>query len=144
MEFREENSRIEQLERGNKRNNLVIKGLEIETNNSKVLKESLEDFITRHMQVPFKLRRADKIYVMETEDLTDKINILKNKTKFMEIKERKIYINSDMTKTEREIQSMIRKQARVEREEGKQIKIGHMKLTIDGMKSGNGTEIKIN
>lgn len=44
----EANARIEQPERDKRKKNLIIKGLPIETNDNKVIKETVETFIERN------------------------------------------------------------------------------------------------
>lgn len=106
-------ARIELLERDKKKKNLVVTGFHTNTKDDKILREQLKDFITRNLEVHVKLNSAgrigDKTFVMEMDCMSDKLTILKNKSKLRNIKEFKIYIDSDMTKKEREIQQRIRK-----------------------------------
>jgi polysaccharide deacetylase 2 family uncharacterized protein YibQ len=45
----------------------------------------------------------------------------------------KIFIDNDLTKKEREILKKIRAIAREEKREGKDVKVGYMKITIEGV-----------
>ena len=55
--------------------------------------------------------------------------ILQNKNK---LKGKEIYIENDLTKQEREIQAAIRQKAKEERNKGNEVKIGYLKLRING------------
>ena len=68
-----------------------------------------------------------------------------NKCKLKELKEQRIYINNDMSKVEREIQAVIRKKAKEQKEKGMQVKIGFQKMVVNGVlwrwsKEGNTLE----
>uniref|UniRef100_A0A6P7FI00 Uncharacterized protein LOC114328141 n=1 Tax=Diabrotica virgifera virgifera TaxID=50390 RepID=A0A6P7FI00_DIAVI len=130
------NKRIEQLEKDRRRNNIVLKGLTLDPNDRKPVKESVEHFIGRNLKLQVKLRGAvkigDQIFVAEMENLTDKLSVLKNKGKLTNLQGQKVYIESDLTRKEREIQAKIRKMAKVEKDKGNNTKIGYMKLEING------------
>uniref|UniRef100_A0A6P7GHK2 Uncharacterized protein LOC114342707 isoform X2 n=1 Tax=Diabrotica virgifera virgifera TaxID=50390 RepID=A0A6P7GHK2_DIAVI len=128
--------RIEQLEKDRQRNNIVLKGLTLDPNDRKPVKESVEHFIGRNLKLQVKLRGAvkigDQIFVAEMENLTDKLSVLKNKGKLKNLQGQKVYIESDLTRKEREIQAKIRKMAKEEKDKGNTTKIGYMKLEING------------
>ncbi|CAG9830376.1 unnamed protein product [Diabrotica balteata] len=75
----------------------------MKTNDDKKLKESIENFILKELELPIQLRSAGKIgenvCVLEAENMADKINILKNKSKLKQCKDR-IFINNDLTEKE--------------------------------------------
>ena len=62
--------------------------------------------------------------------MEDKKLIMKNKTRLRRIKDF-IYIDDDFTREEREKQKQVREAAKIEREKGKNIKIGYNKLKIN-------------
>lgn len=129
---------VDILDREKRRNNIVIQGMPINTNNENELKEDMEVFIRRNMEVEAKIRNARKIgektCLVELENATEKFMIMKNKNKLKEIKEMRIFINDDMSKEQRNIQKSIRAQARDEIKNGKTVKIGYRQLTVDNVK----------
>lgn len=54
---------------------------------------------------------------------------MKEKSK---LRGRNIFIDHDMTKEEREVQRKMRESAKRKREEGKKVKIGYRKITVEG------------
>lgn len=62
-----------------------IIGLEVVTNDDNVLRVVMENFVKEEFKMKIKLRRAKKIgewvYVTKTKSITEKINILKSKSK---------------------------------------------------------------
>ncbi|XP_050503197.1 uncharacterized protein LOC126882343 [Diabrotica virgifera virgifera] len=126
---------MEQLEKFSKKKSLIVTGLKVETNDYKKLKEEMENFRAQELQIQIKLRSAKKIgetvCAIETEALTDKMEILNKKRKLKQHKDR-IYINNDWTSKEKEIQKEITKIAKDERSKGKQTKIGYKKLIVNG------------
>lgn len=69
-----------------------------------------------------------EIVVVELKDWETKQRIMSVKSK---LGERKIYIEHDLTREEREVQKILRKRAREERREGRKVKVGYRKLVID-------------
>lgn len=69
-----------------------------------------------------------KIVVMELKDWETKQRIMSVKSK---LGERKIYIEHDLTREEREVQKILIEKAREERREGRKVKVGYRKLVID-------------
>ncbi|KAK9687718.1 hypothetical protein QE152_g36074 [Popillia japonica] len=126
--------RTEQLEKITKKKNLIVTGIKIENSDEKQLKGKMEKFLEEELKLKIKLRGAgkisDKVYVIETEDMTDKLNILKHKKDLRKLTDR-IYINTDLTKREREIQKELQKLASEERRNGNTVKIGYKKLIIN-------------
>lgn len=134
--LREATNRIEQLEKDKRKNNIIIKGLTLETDDRNSIKHKLEQFIESNLQLNVKLKEGSKIgekmFLAEMENMSDKVTVLKNKSKLKNGVGRSIYIESDMTKMEREIQATIRKIAKEEKEKGMTTKIGYMKLIVNG------------
>lgn len=135
QEIKTLSEKIDSMERENKRKNVVISGLEINTKDDKVLKERMEKFITEELKVEVKIRNArkigEKMCVIETESFKEKMDILSNKSKLRSLPER-IFIDSELTKKEQEIQKRIRNIAKQERDKGNQTKIGYKKLIVNG------------
>lgn len=128
-------ARMEDLEKERKRKNLIITGVKIDKNDENVIKNDLESFITRELKLNIKLRSArrigEKTCVVETESMTDKFSILEKKSMLRSHQDR-IYIESDLTKKEVEIQKQIRKTAKEEKDKGNQTKVGYKKLIVNG------------
>ncbi|KAK9687802.1 hypothetical protein QE152_g35997 [Popillia japonica] len=107
---------------------------QIRAEQRKYHEELMEKFLEEELKLKIKLRGAgkisDKVYVIETEDMTDKLNILKHKKDLRKLTDR-IYINTDLTKREREIQKELQKLASEERRNGNTVKIGYKKLIIN-------------
>ncbi|XP_072377803.1 uncharacterized protein [Diabrotica undecimpunctata] len=132
----EANEKIEKLEREKKRKNVVIQGLNIDTNDQKLLREAVENFLKKELQVSVDVNGARKIgentTLVELNSVKNKIEVMKNKNKLKNKTDERIYINDDMSKEEIIIQKEIRSKATAERYNGKNVKIGFQKLIIDG------------
>lgn len=130
------NWRLEKREKEEKRKQLRITGVKIDTNDDKAIKQTMEGFIEKELRIKIKVKNArkigDKACIIETESLSEKIDVLKNKNKLRELEDR-IYIEAELTEKELEIQREIRKIAKEEKQKGKQTKIGYKKLIINGI-----------
>lgn len=123
--------RLEGMEKKTRRNNIVITGIDdLKTDNGDI-KEHINNILRDKLDVEAKIRETYRVgrnkCVVEMENIGEKIKIVKNKNK---LKGSQLYINDDLTVQERKIQMEIRKVAREEKEKGKNVKIGYMKLTI--------------
>lgn len=125
--------RIEKLEKEKIRNNLIITGIETDTNNREGLIESIENLIRQELRIKVKVRNAYKVSmkkcIAEMEKWEDKVEILKNKGK---LNGKEIYIDSEMTLKEREIQKKIRDYAKEVKSKGARVKVRFQKLEING------------
>lgn len=144
--LREENTRlkskiegveekIEKMERDGRRNNMVIQGIKVNTDNQNLLKEMVEDFMENTLRVKISVRNArrinDHICLVELNNATDKEKVMKSKSKLKEMRDSKIFINDDMSKLEREIQAKVRNKAKEERSNGNRVKIGFQKVIVN-------------
>lgn len=127
--------RLERIEKDKRRNNIVLQGLKLETEDRNTLKERVENFLKTALKVEINTTSVrklnDKMCIVELENGNDKQKIMKRKAKLREIKDHEIYINDDLSKMEREIQRKIRNVAKTERARGKRVKIGFQKVVID-------------
>lgn len=127
--------KLEVQEREKRRNNLIITGIKIDTEDKNVLKEATENFIKQNLKVEAKIKTAYKIgesrCIIEMENLDGKIEVLKNKSKLKQLPGQKVYLNSDLTYMERKIQAQIRERAEKEKLEGKKVIVGYQKLTVN-------------
>ncbi|KAJ3666912.1 hypothetical protein Zmor_002335 [Zophobas morio] len=107
--------------------------MKIEVTKERSLREAIEIFMEKRMDVKVKIERANKIandmIVCEIESLPKKIEIFKSKAR---LKGTQIYINDDLTLTQQKIQAAIRKMAKEHKEKGHKVKLGCTKLISDG------------
>lgn len=127
--------KLEKQEKEKKRNNVVIKGLNLEESN---IKEKVQEFLEKEMGVEGSVRSAYKIgkqrdkqiIIAEMNDFEVKREVM---TKKRNLGKMKVYIENDLTVGEMEIQNAIKRIAYSERQQGRKTKIGYQKLTIDGI-----------
>lgn len=126
-------NKLEKLEREKIRNNLVITGIKVDTEDKNVLKEAATTFIRQQLSVEANIIKAYKIgeqkCMLEMGSFENKLEILKNTPK---LKGSKVYMDSALTYNERNIQRIIRSTAKSEKENGAKVKIGYQKIEIDG------------
>lgn len=130
-------TKVEKLEKEKKRNNLIIVGYEPQTSNNYELKHELENFNREVLRVEPKVRSDRKLNnrtcKIEMENWEEKIKILNSKSKLRLLKDKRIYINNDLTDREKEIQKQLREIEKKERNKGNSTKLGYRKLTINGI-----------
>lgn len=130
--------RMEKLDRANRRDNIIINGIALKGNNNIDMTRELERFLYENLQVQTEIREVhrinQKLWMARVGSFEGKIDILKNKYKLKNGDNKKIYINSDLTVQEREIQKKLGGIADEKRKEGKGVKVGYQRLTIDGKK----------
>lgn len=135
-ELRDTNTRLEQLEREKRRNNVVVSGLIIDNSNPADLREGMKNFIQQKLEVSVPIKTAYKIgpkmCVVQLESFEDKVKLMQNKWKLKNMEGDKVFFNNDLTRKEREGDKQIRKKAEEERKQGKTVKIGYQKVTIEG------------
>lgn len=127
-------TRVEKLEKEKIRNNITVTGLEIDTIDRKEVKDILENFLKEFGTI-IRVKNAFKIgprtYKIELESFEEKMEIMKNKNGLRARKER-IFINSELTRTEWETQRRLKQIANQERIKGNITKVGHQKIIING------------
>lgn len=137
-ELRSMSWRINKLEEAKRENNIVVTGMEIITEENAVLKETVETLVRDVMGLEIKAKAAHKlgpkICLVELNTKEDKLKVMKNKQKLKGLKDKKIFINNDLTPEERDIDRSIRKIAHEERSKGKNVWYGYHKITVDGKK----------
>uniref|UniRef100_A0A6P7GLW0 Golgin subfamily A member 6-like protein 7 n=1 Tax=Diabrotica virgifera virgifera TaxID=50390 RepID=A0A6P7GLW0_DIAVI len=103
--------RLERIDRARKENNVIVQGMTIDTGDRRLLKETMENFMKKELDINIKIEEAVK---------------LGNKTCLVRLpnKEEKI--------KELQIQKEIAKIANDEIKKGKRVKIKHNKSIIDG------------
>ena len=125
---------LEQTERGMKRNNLIVKGIEMRGESGEGLKREMESLLKVSVGVDAELQTArrvsEKMYVIGMKNFEEKMEVLKHK-KNLKGHAEKVFIQSDLTYKEREIQRIIRGRGAEERRNGKSTKIGYNYIIID-------------
>jgi predicted DNA-binding protein YlxM (UPF0122 family) len=129
----ETEDKIEMMEKTRIRNNIIVTGIEINTKESKQLKEAVARILNEELNVKAGVNKAYRIgvkkYVVELTDWESKIQILKTKKV---LKGKDMYIESELTREEMAIQKKIRDIAREERKKGAAAKVRYQKAEING------------
>ncbi|KAK9675038.1 hypothetical protein QE152_g40691 [Popillia japonica] len=107
----------------------------MQTNDKQELKEAMQEFLKKYLEVDMTVRNACKLgkqtCLLELENTTDKIEVMKKKNKLRSIGNENVYINDDLSKRQREIQQIIRTKGKEEKNKGHAVKIGYGKLTVN-------------
>lgn len=122
---------LEKAKREKIKNNITISGLQLEKEN---LKNKIEEFIKEKLEVDVICKKAYKnrkeIVFAELNSFEEKTNVMKNANK---LKSTKIFINNELTDKEMKIQWKLREFMKEEIKNGKRVKLGYQKLTIDNV-----------
>ncbi|KAK9739116.1 hypothetical protein QE152_g9249 [Popillia japonica] len=106
-EIKELKLRIEQLEKGKKKNNIIMTGYETEEQREPARKNELQEFMKQKLNVNAIIKSVKKIgkekHIIEMDSWKGKMDVLRNKNKLRHFKNKIIYINEDLTREEREI-----------------------------------------
>lgn len=125
---------LEMVERSKRRNNIVIMGLWIESDDEEVIKEELRDFFVSAFRVDAAIVNVTKVnhlyFKVKFYNLRDKAAILRKRHRLRNAAQ-KINIFADWTDQEREIAHKIGLRAQAERMKGNEIKTGYMTLYIN-------------
>lgn len=125
--------KLEKSEKNKIRNNLVVSGIQISTQDEEEIKAEIENMIDKEIRVKAAVKKAYKIgqnkYIIKMNNWSDKIKILKEKNK---MKGRDIFIDSDLTRQERNVQKILRDVAREEKNRGAIVKVRYQKIEING------------
>ncbi|KAH0813990.1 hypothetical protein GEV33_008801 [Tenebrio molitor] len=125
--------KIEKLEKDKIRNNLMVTGMRMDTEDEELLRNSMEKMINKELSLNVKVNKVYKIgqdkYNVEMNKWNEKLMVLKTKGK---LRGKEIYIDSALTLTEREIQKNIRDFAKKERTNGATVRVKYQGVEIDG------------
>lgn len=134
-EIEANNGRIERLENEKRKKNIVVQGMIVNTDDSSRLRVTMEKLLEEEVGVNVIVNTArklgEKTCLVELNSEENKIKVMKNKSKLKNRAGDKIFINDDLNKEDRGIQSRIRQRANEEKRKGKHVKIGYKKLTIE-------------
>lgn len=122
--------------RRERRNNIIIKSKELRRARDSEINQKVGDILQKlDFKEEYKRithigtdRLNNGMVKVELNKFEDKLYIMRNKTK---LRGEEFFIDSDLTKNEREIQQAIRQRAREEREKGSTVKVGYQKLCIN-------------
>lgn len=123
------------LEKEKKKNNLIISGIIMDTEDPIKLQEGMVNIIRKHLGINADIRRAQRIGIktclIELKGEEEKLAILKNKNKLKNVRsDNVIWISEDLTQGEKEKVKVLREKAKHLREEGRTVKIGYNKITV--------------
>lgn len=121
---------VEDNEKKEKKNNLVIRGLVLKSNNKKnevsaFLRNELE--VEVNVKEAYEVGRDRKCVIVKMENWEDKKTVLRNKRK---LGQQKIFIDNDLTAKERDIQRELVGIMKEERDKGIVSKVGYQKIMI--------------
>lgn len=131
----EMDNKLEKAEREKRRANVIIRGAAFKGEN---LKAEVEEFFSQEMKLRVQvkkamgLRREDNsggAMLVVMGSLEEKQKVMRNRAL---LKGSRIYVDDDLTKTERGIHKKIWQQAKEEEAKGNWVKRGYMKLVVNG------------
>lgn len=127
--------KMEEIEKQERKNRIIIKGLEISEEN---MQDTVRSFLEENFKIAKQIkeimivgRERGKAAVVEMMDWKAKQEIMREKNK---LRGKTIFIDHDMSKEEKEIQRKIVERAKDEKKKGRKAKIGYKKLYIEGRK----------
>lgn len=127
--------KVEEMDRDKRRNNIIVQGMPIAIHEEQAIKHEMETLMKNKLEVDIKIKGARELgentCLLELNNNTDKQLVMANKRKLKNVREARIYINNDVSKEDREVQSKIRTVAKEEGSKGKTVKIRFGKLNID-------------
>lgn len=132
--------RLEKTDKAKRKNNIIISGLKIETNDDSKMEEKINEFILQKLEINTKVKKVEKInskvWNVEIANFGTKMEIMTNKKKLRSGPNSYVWINNDLTENERKIQNIIREQAKEERSKNRNCKVimGYQKMIVDGKK----------
>lgn len=137
-EIKEIKTKMDKMEKEKRKNNIVIHGIEINSEKQEEQVEEIKNFMKNKIGVETQIKNLkkirSKICLVELGNNDEKRKVMQNKNKLKNIRDQKIYINDDLTKNEREIQKKIVNAAKEEKRKGKKVKIGLQRLIIEDKK----------
>ena len=87
--------RTEELERRERKNNIIVNGLEVKTNDNEIMKEEMERFINDRLEVTIKIEECykvrEKTLIVKLKSFKDKMEVMKTKSRLRNYKGTSIY-----------------------------------------------------
>lgn len=125
-------SKIENNERKDRRNNIVIKGIEI---NGKTTNHDVQEFLKSKLNIEAEIEETKVISTCQKPFVIAKLKRSDDKLKIMKekkiLRNTRIYIDEDRTQTELNIQAKMREIGNQEKQKGNEVKIGFKKIWIN-------------
>ena len=122
---------MEKKEKRERENNIVIKNAKLTETGNELVTE-VANFIKCKLNKKAEIKQAIKVnencVIATLRDREQKTEVMKERNKLIGTN---IFIDNDMTRTEREIQWELRQIAKEEREKGKTVKVGYQKLIVN-------------
>ncbi|XP_076291000.1 uncharacterized protein LOC143214172 [Lasioglossum baleicum] len=121
----------ERKEKQERKNNIIIRGEEIENRveTKQIVKDILEKMVEAEVEIneAAEIGRGKRAILVKLGSWEEKRKVMDAKRK---LKGRKLYIDDDLTRKEREVQETLREKAREERENGNKTNVGYKKIWI--------------
>lgn len=134
-EMKELGDRIEWLEKEKKKDNVVVSGIKMISQDPEVIKKDMQKVLSEALNLDVGIKNAQKLgektCLLQLENAKEKDKLMRNKRKLKDYKE-EFFINHDLTRNEKKIQEEITKTVKKARDEGKEVIRGFRKLTIAG------------
>lgn len=135
-ELKEIKKVLELKERKERRNNIIIKGLQTEGGQ---MSKKIEEFLSEKLRIQEKIESSTKIDMgrNNNEGVLVRLSDHKKKGAIMEknkmLRGTQIFIDDDLTKEERKIQMRLKEKMKEERNKGNRVRIGYQKIEINGV-----------
>jgi len=128
----------EKKKREERKRNIIIRGVEVKKEGQEGLKEEVEGIVKATGAVA-KIEgirriggrgkeRGEMVWV-RFASVQEKLEVIKGKAK---LKDRSEWITDDLTERERRVDWLLKREAEKRRREGKKVKVGYMKLWVEG------------
>lgn len=124
--------RLRQLDRNGRKNNIVITGLEAST-----IQEAIEE--TKMVLPNAKLSNIRMIntkggtkIIGSCESFERKLELMREKRNLKTTTGKKVFVDDDLSKEDGELQYIVRQKAKTLAAEGKTVRIGQRKISVDG------------
>lgn len=126
-------NKISQSEKREKKNNIVVKGVNM---NEVLIKNEVETFLKTELDLNITIRAAEVIkpksakpfVLVKLNSWQDKVAVMKTKKKLRGTNK---YIDDDLTQEEQKMQASLREIAKLEKGKGRDAKVGYGRIFID-------------
>ncbi|KAF2904926.1 hypothetical protein ILUMI_01247 [Ignelater luminosus] len=116
------------IEKDKKKSNIVLSGLPAGPKDGIKIKKEMEKF-SKEIKDTGKIGNLK--CVVEIKIIADKREVIKNKYKLRQVKNKMVYINEELTEKEREVQKNVKGTVAKELKTGNKVRIWYMKLNIN-------------
>lgn len=134
--------RLDRLENAERRRNLIMSnyvasessGRKLATEIEGLFKEKAKEIVKVESVSRFRTDNGDR-FIIRLRDLEDKFQLLRKKKDMVVVRDGKnvpIYIDEDLSREDRLVQKKAREECKPLREMGKEAKVGHRRIYVDG------------